>query len=916
MDSVSNLQQCFKLVFSGGDARKLNEITSQETSGLNSCRMREDNCNTDFNVHNLEKVLSSLDQLLHIFHSNYESRFNVYVEYIFQEIQRLLNFAACNNILSSVPLVEFINVFTSIANLCISHLGDDKILVNFYTENMNEINSIYNSDCDISPVEELVWRLKITSVFYEILCHMEQDANKNKNLFTYIGGENLESSLFSKLLTSNSDIVVAETLMNVIPKFAKFSRNGLILQYIWNELANLMPQQNSCKSFTILCYLSELYFIPENTALMSNIFKDDNYWNILQRGLINPDSLIRKQALYLMKLTLNYCTENFVVIDEAKPNVNMKDLDFYIVESEIENLKELCVIIEFLDEKQVHIIQPIFNIIEKFVEKCTTLKRSILWTMIMIQRMVCHDNMKIVRFGISNFLKIPITAYQNEDEMVTAIKLLISSLNSIQIYMTELSAILEELGNYFKLCSKAQNGEIFFRFLIQEICNEHWSSEALFFIIYSLQSVKLKMHWNQEELDQVKNLIICGAANHYTYVKSAMQCQLLLFMINLLDTKNISLYNIDSFLNCFHKKTSLQRGTSLWYRVVSWVKDSYTVTDLENYIMKSITQVEYRNVVKIIMIAYDAYKNEKNFFQNILQLLKRISESFIDIHVRSYCNVDVQEFYLSVICDLIRESNNDLDLLKCFTPFLSDIILYIEYQLNYINHIRDVQRSQNLLNNLGILLSLEKNSLSLFSIVKNWIEKVCKLILSTNSFSDFPVKKFIAIRTLNVLMGYCPKLAFKSDIVSYLIRNLNSPLVKTPEESNLSKQHQTLWGRMNSEYIEGNWKLLSDLTDSPIEDLGLEHREFLDLCFEALDIGGYTALPSLMSVLGKAVSVLPCESKLEKLIEDIWNVIMERKKNEDFSRLTKMFVETIFQEDLLRNENGCIQKILINVSMN
>ncbi|KAL0267006.1 UNVERIFIED_CONTAM: hypothetical protein PYX00_009394 [Menopon gallinae] len=856
MEIVSNLQRVFKLVLQGGDESKIKEITPQIKAVPGPLQISRDHGNTEINVDVLENVLNSLEKLLYIFHVSYESKFSVYIEFIFQEIQNLLDYAACNNILSSIPFNQFINVFTLAIKLHISHSCDDKTLVNFHTININKVKSRYNSDCDIfsAAVEELTWRLKLISVFYDIFSHTERHNSNIKNLIKNMGAENVECSLFSKLVTSNSDIVAAQTLLNVIPKYINFSKSNLILQYVWNELTDSMSQKNNSiedsKIFIILCYLSEFYFVPENNKLMAKILKEKNYWTLLQRGLVNPDSAVRKQALYLMKATLSYCTENGLCGNELQQN--LKNLEFCLREDDIENFKELCVIIEYLEEKQVHIIQPIFNLIEKFVEKFVTMKGlSVSWIMVMIQRMLCHDNLKIVRGGISNLLKIPVTSYQTEEEMRTSVKSLIFSLNSTQIYMIELSAILDELKHYFEVSSKAPNGEIFFRILIQEICDKQWSSEALFFIIYSLQSVSSQKFWKREELDLVKNLITCGAANHYTYIKSGMQCQLLLVAINLLDTENVCLEDVAGFLNCFHRKTSLQRGTNLWSRIVNWIKDSYTLIDLENIIVKSLQQTEQRNNVKMILVAYDAYKNNEEFSQNIFHLFRNISESFVNIHIRPYCNVDVQDFYLSVICDILRESGDDLEFLKCFTPSLPEIILYIEWQLGCIHHVKDVQRSQNLLKNLSTILNFDRNRWSLINVVNKWFEKICKLILHSDSYKDFPVKKFIMIRTLNVMVDYSTKLVLNRDILSYLRSDLNSPLVKTSEELSLSKNFQTLWGKMNSEYVEGNWKLLSDLTDSPPDNLGVGNGKFIDLCLEALDIGGYTVLPPLMTVLGK-----------------------------------------------------------------
>jgi len=176
------------------------------------------------------------------------------------------------------------------------------------------------------------------------------------------------------------------------------------LQAVWN----VVKQISQCKApgtfdqtYAILCGLADFFSSPGNYIL----FDKAEFWKIIQRGLVLTDPLSRKRTVYLLKRALD-------LLDKQPCNLSVKSEEcciFYWATEEKESLRSLwqdyILLMETLDEKQVHIIKPVLPRISSIVD--ATKRRAnggfmldISWLLTLYHRASQHDNKFICRWAI------------------------------------------------------------------------------------------------------------------------------------------------------------------------------------------------------------------------------------------------------------------------------------------------------------------------------------------------------------------------------------------------------------------------------------------------------------------------------------------------------------------------------------
>jgi hypothetical protein len=145
-------------------------------------------------------------------------------------------------------------------------------------------------------------------------------------------------------------------------------------------------------------------------------------------------------------------------------------------------------------------------------------------------------------------------------------------------------------------------------------------------------------------------------------------------------------------------------------------------------------------------------------------------------------------------------------------------------------------------------------------------------------------------------------------LISYMVRDgrLNSPPAKQEIELQLTRDLQTLRGKLASTYLEASWSIVADFVHSCLraEDQILSLRSVEDMVSDigtALEIGGSVLLVPVMNILEK---MLPkCfGSEMFKLISSCWSMIFELRKTELFWTTMEAFIQMLFQPSLMTTE--------------
>lgn len=115
-------------------------------------------------------------------------------------------------------------------------------------------------------------------------------------------------------------------------KLSKFSNHEFLLK---NSEKEIDPEEDSERLKKIVKNLD--YFGEKKSDLESDFVKNTQGWTLILRGLLHHDNLTRKRALYLLKRLVEHL-----------------DLDEKLFE-------KFFLVLETVDEKQVHIVKQVFG---------------------------------------------------------------------------------------------------------------------------------------------------------------------------------------------------------------------------------------------------------------------------------------------------------------------------------------------------------------------------------------------------------------------------------------------------------------------------------------------------------------------------------------------------------------------------
>ncbi len=134
-----------------------------------------------------------------------------------------------------------------------------------------------------------------------------------------------------------------------------------MLQLIWESVKISRLQEQTGKlclsgfvsSYAIISSLADLYF-KESRDTVFKIHHDPVFWTMIQAGLVNIDSLVRKRSLYLFQRVVEMCKEQGqvekVYMEKTSP-VFWWDPDS--ADEILDIWQQYVFFLEILEEKQV-----------------------------------------------------------------------------------------------------------------------------------------------------------------------------------------------------------------------------------------------------------------------------------------------------------------------------------------------------------------------------------------------------------------------------------------------------------------------------------------------------------------------------------------------------------------------------------
>ena len=185
---------------------------------------------------------------------------------------------------------------------------------------------------------------------------------------------------------------------------------------------------NEDKCHSVECLLEILCQLRNGIDISSHLdilTKDNFLWHSLAKGLSHVDGLTRKRANYLLKRFIDSpinCKEESSFMMSLVPFLDSKHY-----QQTIKIWNDFFIVIETLEEKQVHLVKQVFNRINQLLSKvpenienlCSTKPLNIVWILVIYKLLFQHQNQAIVRWSLHNFLINFSGAFLTDDNFVS-----------------------------------------------------------------------------------------------------------------------------------------------------------------------------------------------------------------------------------------------------------------------------------------------------------------------------------------------------------------------------------------------------------------------------------------------------------------------------------------------------------------
>ncbi|KAM9364092.1 putative methyltransferase TARBP1 [Pholidichthys leucotaenia] len=319
------------------------------------------------------------------------------------------------------------------------------------------------------------------------------------------------------------------------------------------------------------------------------------FWRMVQDGLTHRDSLSRKRALFLLKRCAALseqegldCPLSPSAEDEIwfkwDPNKSKILREFW---------EDYALVMETLEENQIHVIRPVLNridtLIQATISESQVSDHSLLhpsWLLCVYQRMFHSENKSLMREGVCHLLELQVL---QQPAFALAFSEFISGpfldvLSETSLFQRaagqsvgdcpELGVKLQVfLAAFFSSLSPEHRGCVLLQ-LIQQMGSKHWCAVPLLFLSQALSQLPPAPLLGSAGLAALRDVLCCAMITHQVLLRAAAQCFLLKSALSLTDVSAVTLDDFFSFLMHFRADESLCRGTQLWTQLCAWLLDN------------------------------------------------------------------------------------------------------------------------------------------------------------------------------------------------------------------------------------------------------------------------------------------------------------------------------------------------------
>ncbi|XP_047459509.1 probable methyltransferase TARBP1 isoform X2 [Mugil cephalus] len=329
------------------------------------------------------------------------------------------------------------------------------------------------------------------------------------------------------------------------------------------------------------------------------------FWRMVQDGLIHRDSLSRKRALYLLKRCAALSEEEGLPCPLSPSSEDETLFKWDPNKSKLlrEFWEDYALVMETLEENQVHVVRPVLNRIDTLIQ--TTVNDSQghglfhpSWLLCVYQRMFHSENKSLMKEGVCHLLELQVlqqptfaSAFSQFIvgpfmDVLSETSLFYRSAGQSVGDCPELAVKLQVfMTTFFSSLPSEERGSVFHQ-LIQQLGSKHWCAVPLLFLSQALSKLPPNPLLGMTGLTTLREMLRCTMITHQVLLRGAAQCFLLNSALCLTVVNEVTLDDVFSFLMHFRVDESLCRGTPLWNQLCTWLLDN------EGSFKPSITDVD------------------------------------------------------------------------------------------------------------------------------------------------------------------------------------------------------------------------------------------------------------------------------------------------------------------------------------
>ncbi|XP_046740839.1 uncharacterized protein LOC124408147 [Diprion similis] len=645
-------------------------------------------------------------------------------------------------------------------------------------------------------------------------------------------------------------------LILLLPKVLSVTNRKEMITKIWEMIFELKGDPGDILS--IMCMTADTWFSIKsvyNQQLLEKLITH-SFWLILLKGLSSPMPHQRKQALYLVKRVVDFLDKHTIQGTKLDEYKEIRPLVCTGNESHRtsfkKNVNDLFLILEALEEKQKHLVIPVFPLLKTLVDEkfdfecCNAAGFHFAWVRCAFSRIFQHSNNTVVKWGLLNAFTLDPGLY-NDDFLI----LILNVLNNTYLYENDTNdepIIVKELIKLLNT-AEAKYSDFITRFLTHA-SKMTWGPVALFYIIHALSKVtRVSSMWKEVELESVKTLAEINLTMHCRVLRIGSQVELLETLTHFV-TEPLNLVAVANTLSAFSIHESLTRGQLSWKQMSTWLSKTVKRDEALRFLEKicsqfieknSLNDVNMKSLALMLMLFHDGHIILDSKSCAGFTMLRNLFHCLIGADSRPYGNIELRKRSIELIGYLFDFTSSKDYIMRELIADYVDITLRITFK-----SMRNVT-DDAAIDEINALVSVtqkfftDENSVTSKRGVQNHIERfeVESWNIINNGGHSNNLQKICGVKILYACLKATSVKLRNYKFISSLYNMYKTLAVRSSDYTNeIIHENRNLKGKIVAEYYEIVAELFYIyLQDTPFDEW-IPDIDWIEAVSHLVQVGG------------------------------------------------------------------------------